>query len=265
MKQQIYNIICIILIFCFISVPSFALNLIVSDYDNDKWIEESISLDIPENIQEGWYPLKAVSAFLPIDVSWDESTREVVVYSHELARTNIFYDGRRYKANCLPSNLKIVDGTTYCSPQFLTNNLSGRSFIYDGKVHYFTGEKVKSKLIKANGNSVFKDNVITSMYQLKLKSPDDYAFVRKHLSGGIEYATKQQVPQNAFNAVAYTYPYRKKPVCYIIRAHNGGATLASYIAHEAYHIYECKTNGDSTEKAAKEYQKQIFIKQQFYK
>lgn len=255
-----YRIILIIVLLFSLSAPVYALSLFSADYDADIYTVSNINFNIQESIQEGWYPLKVVSAFLPIDVSWDESTREVVVYSHELARTNIFYEGRRYKANRLPSNLKIVDGVTYCSPQFLTNNLSGRSFIYDGKVHYFIGEKVKSKLIKANGNSVFKDNVITSMYQLKLKSFDDYAFVRKHLSGGIEYATKQQVPQNAFNAVAYTYPYRKKPVCYIIRAHNGGATLASYIAHEAYHVYECKTKGDSTEKAAKEYQKLILNK-----
>lgn len=256
----IYRCIAVALLFCVLTTPCQALTLFEANYDADIYAIQQINFDIIPSVLQDWVPFRAASEYLPIDVSWDESTKEVVVYSHELARTNIFYKEQRYKPCTLPPTLTIVDGVTYCSPQFLKNNLSGRGFVYNGEVFYFSGETVESKLIKSNGNNVFKDNAITSMYQLKLKSPDDYAFVRKYLTGGIEYVQRNNIPKNAFGAYAYIYPNRRKPVCYIVKGYSSDATLASYIAHEAYHVYEYKTNGKSTEKAAKKYQQTIFNK-----
>ena len=111
------RIICIMLIICLLSFPTQALNLVKADYDKDKWEVETITFDLPDAVPESWYPLKEVSEYLPIDVEWDDITREIVVYSHEMAEINIFIAEQRYHADNIPaSKLKIKDGVTYCSP-----------------------------------------------------------------------------------------------------------------------------------------------------
>lgn len=249
-----------ILIMVSLSFDSEAICLFKSDYDNDKWTEEKITYDIPDGVNPNWHPLRAVSEFLPIDVSWDADAHEVVIYSHAIARKNYLVAERRYKANRLPKDLIIVNGVTYCSPTFLKIMLSNHGFIYNNEVYYFSGENVESKLINPNKNDIFKGMVITSMYELKTKMPKDYEFIRKYLTGGIKFVTEENAAAGTKGAVAYVYPSRENPICYIIGSKKSGRTLASCIAHEAYHVHQyrsCGYNGN-LEYDAKKYESHIY-------
>ena len=118
------RIICIMLIICLLPVPTQALNLFKTDYDKDKWEVETITFALPDTVPKSWYPLKAVSEYLPIDVDWDDVTREIVVYSHEMAEINTVIAERKYCVDNIPtSKLIIKDGVTYCSPEFLSTLL----------------------------------------------------------------------------------------------------------------------------------------------
>ena len=75
---------CLMLFICLLTIPSYALNLVYSDYDNDEWQTIEINFAPVDTIPDGWYPLRASSKYLPIDVSWDDKNRQVVVYSHDL-------------------------------------------------------------------------------------------------------------------------------------------------------------------------------------
>ena len=50
-----------ILIMVSLSFDSKAIYLFKSDYDNDKWTEEKIIYDIPNEVNPNWYPLRTVS------------------------------------------------------------------------------------------------------------------------------------------------------------------------------------------------------------
>lgn len=265
--KNIKILFCTALLLCLLSLPSYAatLNLFSSDYDNDKWQIEEIVFAQEDIIPIEWYPLRAISECLPIDVSWDNATRDIVVYSHEMAEINAFIAEQRYHVGNIPaSKLKIKDGVTYCSPEFLSKLLPKTGFVYDNEVYYFDGEMINSKLIKHDNSDTFKASVITSMYELMLKLPEDYAFVRKYLTGGISLVkvyTHKNVPSYA---AAYVFPKVKKPVAYIISNSTHpfygyepyGKYLTELICHEAYHVY-LERIGKQSETDAMKYGRKI--------
>lgn len=271
--KNIKILFCTALLLCLLSLPSYAatLNLFSSDYDNDKWQVEEITFAQEDAILDEWYPLRAISECLPIDVSWDDATRDIVVYSHEMAEINIFIAEQRYHADDIPtSKLKIKDGVTYCSPEFLSKLLPKTGFVYNNEVYCFNGEMVSSKLIKHDDRDTFKASAITSMYELKLKLPNDYAFVRKYLTGGISLVkvnTHKNVPSYA---AAYVFPKVKKPVAYIISNSTHplygfepyGEYLIELICHEAYHVY-LERIGKQNETNAMKYGREIYHNLQY--
>ena len=230
------------------------LHTFKSNYDADKYISTQINFQTPCAIPQDWYPLKAVSAYLPIEVNWDNKTREVVIDNFPLQKMNPNIQGYRYKTNKLPDSLKIKNGVTYCSPNLLSYLLHGVGFRYNDEVYFFDGENVQSNLIKSGASKFFKDSVITSMYQLKLKAPNEYDMLRDCLSGGIQYVNKNNA---SVDYVGYVYPNIKNPVCYIVKDRYIGANLASLIAHEGYHVWQYRNGLDVDEDDAKEYERMI--------
>lgn len=236
-------VLCTIFIFAFITTADAStLHTFKSDYDADKYTTTQINFQIQSTIPQNWYPLKAVSVYLPIDVNWDSKTREVIIDNFPLQYVNSNIPERRYKSYKLPNSLKIKDGVTYCSPEFLANLLGGFGFLYNGQIYYFAGENVQSKLINPGASKVFKSYVITSMYEMKLKLPNEYKFARKYLTGGIECIQTVDSKIPAY-AKAYVYPSHTYPCCYIVGDKVMSTTLASYIGHEAYHVWQYHTNG----------------------
>lgn len=271
--KNIKILFCTALLLCLLSLPSYAatLNLFSSDYDNDKWQVEEIVFTQEDIIPIEWYPLRAASECLPIDVSWDDATREIVVYSHEMAKINAFIAEQRYHADNIPaSKLKIKDGVTYCSPEFLSKLLPKTGFVYDNEVYCFNGETVSSKLIKHDDSYTFKASAITSMYELKLKLPENYAFVRKYLTGGISLV-KVGTHRNVLSyAAAYVFPKANKPDAYIISNSTHPLYdfepyvkyLTKLICHEAYHVY-LERIGKQSETDAMKYGREIYHNLQY--
>lgn len=250
LKTLLVSIVCAVVI-----NNTSVLNLFQTDYDADLYEVTQVEFNIPNNVPKGWYPLRDISNYLPIEVSWDNNTREIVVVSEHMKHLRPLLAERRYKADKLPSSLVIQNGITYCAPKFLTQSLSGISFIYNNNLYVFNGEAVESKLIKNEGSTRFKEFTLTSMYRLKLVMPDVYKMVQNNLTGGIMYdSNRDKFP---LSAIGYVYPNRKNPVCCMLHDYYYGAELASYIAHEAYHVYQYRKDGISYERDANNFEKEI--------
>ena len=228
---------------CPISASATTLHLFESDYDKDLYLVEQIEFDISSSTLQNWYPLKEASKYLAIEVTWDNKTHEIVINNFPLQYVNSNISERRYKSYKLPNSLKIKDGVTYCSPEFLASLLGGFGFLYNGQIYYFAGENVQSKLINPGASKVFKPYVITSMYEMKLKLPNEYKFARKYLTGGIKCVQTVDSKIPAY-AKAYVYPSHTYPCCYIVGDRVMSTTLTSYIGHEAYHVWQYRTNGN---------------------
>ena len=245
MLKKIIRIMSCALLLVLIPINSNALCLFQSDYDADIWIEERIIYDIPAGVDPTWIPLRAASEHLPIDVSWDEAERKIVIYSHLISEEYPQIAERRYSTNAKSIEYKVVNGVTYCSPKFISRFLKGYKFIYGNELYFFNGEYIKSKLIIDGNSNVFAGNVITAMYNLKLKMPEEYEFVRKHITGGVKYVPTDKVDADAVGATAYMIAGENRPKCYIVGDSHYGHTLASYIAHEAYHVWQYQNYGHS--------------------
>lgn len=167
---------------------------------------------------------------------------------------------RRYHVDNLPTEMIVKDGVTYCSPRFLASFLSKTGFFYNGEVYCFAGEYVESELINERDSEIFKPQLLTTLYAMKLFMPYEYEFARTYLTGGIKCVAKNKVAAGAEDAVSYIYPSSSKPICYIVNGKNGGRTLTSYIAHEAYHVYQYRTYGINGEYCLEKYGKTIFNK-----
>ena len=246
-------IITIALVLCLTFTPCYALTLFTTDYDSDQYTELTLSFSLPNNVPEGWLPLRAAAEYLPISVDWDNATREIIVRADLYKSKLSLLKEKRYKIDNLNTlyadDLMIVNGVTYCSPKFLTIRLPNVSFRYNGEVYYLKGEAKTSTLIQ--GDESFRNKVLTTMYNLKLALPEDYSLIRSCLTGGI----KQVSPEDAdVFANAYVYPSRRNPVAYIV----GGeyADIANLIAHEGYHVWLERNEGQS-EKEAREYGQMI--------
>ena len=103
-----------------VATSTSTVHLFQTDYDADSYAITPVSFDIPDTVPEGWFPLRAVSEYLPITVSWDGSTQEVVVVSDAMKQIRPLLAERRFKASRFTESLCIRRGVTYCSPQFLT-------------------------------------------------------------------------------------------------------------------------------------------------
>ena len=247
------QLITITLLLCLTLTPCHALTLFTTDYDSDTYTESTPSFLIPSDVPEGWLPLRAAAEYLPINVDWDDATREIIVRADLYKSKLSLLKEKRYKIDNLcplySDDLMIVNGVTYCSPKFLTIRLPNVSFRYNGEVYYLKGETETSTLIQ--GDESFRNKVLTSMYNLKLALPEDYSLIRSCLTGGI----KQVSPEDAdVFANAYVYPSRRNPVAYIV----GGeySDIANLIAHEGYHVWLERNEGQS-EKEAREYGQMI--------
>lgn len=219
-----------------------SLNLISSNYDKDCWDVKEINLSVPSDIPEEWIPLRASSEHLPIDVSWDEEDKKIKIFCHNLSKVS---RDKQYPSDKLPAEMIIIDGVTYCSPRLLSSFLGNRSFLYNNELYYFAGENVESQLIKANSdnNNTFRNVILTVLYEIKLKLPDEYNFIRSHLTGEIICISKEDVPIQFSNANAYIYYARKPPVCYIVERRISNDILAGTISHEAFHVWQYKNGG----------------------
>lgn len=246
---------CITILLCLLSLPSYALNLFYSDYDNDEWKIEEITFAPVDTIPDGWYPLRAVSQYLPIDVSWDDKNKQVIVYSHET-----IWDFK-YHIDNLPSEMIIKDGVTYCSPKFLFSFLYKTGFYYNEEIYCFAGEHVESELIDGRDSKEFKPKILTTLYGMKLAMPEEYKFARTYLTGGIKMVYKNEIPKSLSERTgAYIYPARKHPVCHIVGDKWTNWFMAEFIAHESYHVHQYRVDKITGEEAPTRYGRQVNIK-----
>lgn len=256
MKRFLYGLICfIIALIAFIGTAyASELNLFSTDVDNDVYEIESIHFDTPEGIDDNWYPLRAISEYLPIKVDWDEETREVIIID---SRDRVF----RYSYEFIQesSDMQVINGVTYCSSRFIIGKLHLHGLLYENSIYYFDKEINRSTFIIDNGNEIFRRYANESFFELYLKFPEDYTFI-KHCLYGVEYVSKEE----AFNllhqsAKGYVYPFRREPICYIVGTHTSG-TLSSLIAHEAYHVYQYRNRLPVTEDEANLYENDLLYR-----
>lgn len=148
--------------------------------------------------------------------------------------------------------ITIQNGITYCSPRFLVSLLDGRGFIYNGEVYY----PDINQDIEIKGSEIFQHRVSVSLCLLKLKMPEMHDMVLRNLTGGITYVSPfdDSAPTSA---VGFVYAHSENPTCYIVGNYTG-ATLASYIVHEAYHVEQVKTLGYTNEEDAEQIEWEVY-------
>lgn len=223
------------------STTAAAAELNISEAANSP--VETIVFETHAEIPDDWFPLKAVSEYLPIEVSWNAKDRAIVIDSEpnranwpSLAHEKIAVDNMGQRSR----DLRIVDGITYCSPWFLANRLYGVSFVHESEVWY------------CNSGFDFDGRVKTAMLELQVIAPEEYVFINKYLTGGIKIAN-----EDIEDAISYVYPYSAKPVCYIVNKKLSHVTMASTIAHEAWHVYEARSDVAIRESSAIAYEKKV--------
>lgn len=241
---------------CLLSMPAHALSVATADYDSDSWEVKPLFTERVDGIPEGWLPLRKTAEHLPIEVSWDEAKREVVVFSHALPWGNPNLRTFRYKADNMPLEFIIKDGVTYCHPRMMAFYLWDMGFEHDGELYCIDTGSPDSQLIDSGDSAIFERKVLTALLELRLKLPEDYAFAREHLTGGIRYVAKEDVPEHLANALAWVRPADKRPVCHIVGDQRARQDLARSIAHEAHHVWEYR-NGGVDEAAAQAYGNQV--------
>ena len=204
---------------------------------------QTVTFEVPETVPSDWFPLEEVAAYLPIDVTHDQKAGKYVIDSEPMKKTWPALGHQEiYKASLQwrIKDFKLVDGTLYCSPWFLATRLGGVGFVHDGELWY------------CNTTLDLEGHIQSAMLELQVVAPEEYAFVTKYLTGGIK-AAEEKIP----DALAYTYPHAAKPVCYINNPRLTGATLASNIAHEAWHVYQAKTGLKVEEQGASAHETEV--------
>lgn len=253
MKRLIIITLSLCLLTTFMVTPCSALTIFETDYDTDKYTETIITFDIPDEVPEGWLPLRAASQYLPITIDWDNVTKEIIVKADLYANKLNSLKEKRYKIDILSSlyfeDLMVIDGVTYCSPRFLTTRLPNMSFRYNGEIYYFQGETKTSKLI--HGEDAFRKEVLSTMYNIKLVLPEDYKLIRSCLTGGVR---QKIIKSDMVTYNAYVYPTARKPIAYIVNWKY--SDIAYLIAHEAYHVW-LERNTKQSEKLAIEYGQKV--------
>ena len=208
--------------------PCNALNLFQADYDADTWTTERLDYG-------DWLPLRELSSILPYTVEWKDRT----IYVYAERTWTIKPDW------WLPEGVKIVDGVTYVTPEYMKRFLPGICFMYGGEL-YVLDDTAESKLIR--GSERFKQNANTALYWMKLSSPDTYIMVRDYLTGGVESVERPaDIP---LGALAYVYPSIREPTAYIIGKPEE-TILAMRIVHEAVHVEQYRNGRELDEDEAK--------------
>lgn len=228
------RIITIALVLALTVTPCHALTVFDADYDADEWTTERLDYG-------DWFPLRELSSILPYEVEWKDRT----IYVYAERTWTIKPDW------WIPEGVKIVDGVTYVTPEYMKRFLPGICFMYGGEL-YVLDDVTESKLIR--GSERFKQNAITALYWMKLAVPDTYSMVRDCLSGGVESVERPDFAP--VNTAAYTYPSRRNPTAYII-GNPSGTVLAGRIVHEAFHVRQYREGREISEKQAKQAQMQI--------
>lgn len=256
-RKMIKRILLTVLILSFFIAPISAADIryFTTDYDNSIYSIESITIDVPDEVPNNWYPLREVSSVLDFQLEWNSSKKIIAIYYKvidEMWNVSIYTLQDVYKSD----DLVILNGVTYCSPRFLNVLINGLGFVYEDTIYYYSGESVKSKLIRDQGHENFRKYVNTSMYELYLKHPECYEYVRIYLDGGIEKSTKVREGKWS-NVAGYTYPLLDEGICFILENMNG-AKLTSIIVHEATHVYQARNGLVMTEDLPHEYQYAIY-------
>lgn len=218
-----------------LSVPCSALTFFQTDYDADTYTTETV-------YKGDWLPLRELSYILPYTVEWKD-------------RTIYIYADRTWTIKpdwWIPEGVKIVDGVTYVTPEYMKHFLPGICFMYAGELYVFNGETVESELIR--GSECFRKDAITSLFWMKLATPDEYSMVRECLTGGVESVEiTDGLPENT---LAYIYPHKRNPTVYIV-GEPSGTVLAGQIVHEAFHVRQYREGRELSETEADEIGKSV--------
>lgn len=204
---------------------------------------QTITFETPADVPSDWLPLEQVAEYLPMQVTRDMQAHKYIIKSEPMKKTwpalrqqEIYESTLQWRIK----DFKMVNDVLYCSPWFLATRLGGVGFVHEGDLWY------------CNTTLDLDGHIKASMLELQVVVPEEYAFITKYLTGGVK-AAEEDIP----DALAYTYPRAAKPVCYISNPKLTGATLASNIAHEAWHVHQAKTGLKIVEKGACEYEAKI--------
>lgn len=252
-----------VLTFIVLINPAYASNLYLfrSDLNNNEFLVDTVEFDTPYCVDNSWYPLREAAEYLPIDVLWDADTREIIIYRDDDIGCHTMRAATRMNCNkilAFANDVKVVNGVTYCSANFLCQRIRGISFTMNGDLYFYQGDLRNASYISDAGSAVFRPYVNTAMYELYLKCPGDYKFVKEYLPGGIRYINKKDTPY--YYANGYVYASVENPFCYIVGEDKTGATLASIIAHEAMHAYQFNLGIENSESIARQYEKELLRK-----
>ena len=230
-----HRIILFALVLCLTVTPCHALTLFKADYDADTWTTERLYYG-------DWLPLRELSSILPYTVEWKDRT----IYVYAERTWTIKPDW------WIPEGVKIVDGVTYVTPDYMRRFLPGISFLFEDELYVFNGEAERSRLVR--GDEDFRQNALTALYRMKLAATDTYDMIRRNLTGGVESVERPaDIP---LWALAYVYPSRREPTAYII-GNPSGTALAGRIVHEAFHVRQYREGREISEIQAKQAQMQI--------
>ena len=258
MRKVYCLILCILLALCLtVSVNAATLHLFEPALTTDEFRSEEQELPVPQGVPEGWYPLRKAAEYLPFTVDWDSAERSIVIDSDAVQMLRPYSAVQRYNSSrvlVMSDDLMIVNGVTYCSPRFLVQHLGGIGFVHDGEVWCCTGTGDAETYIDGGNSPRFTLLMSTALCELYLKAYEDYVLVRTNLPGGIAYVS----PGDAIScdALGYVYPV-DEPVCYLVGDRYYGATLASFVAHEAMHIKLYQQGIVDSEDAAERYEQDV--------
>ena len=228
-NNHMSRLITIAMVLCLTVTPCKALTLFNANYDAEEWTTEC--LDYVDLL-----PLRELSSILPYTVEWKDRT----IYVYAERTWTIKPDW------WIPEGVKIVDGVTYVTPDYMLRFLPGISFLFEGELYVFNGEAERSRLVR--GDEDFRQNALTAIYRMKLAAPDTYDMIRRNLTGGVESVDRPaDIP---LGALAYVYPSRRDPTAYIIGKPEE-TILARRIVHEAVHVEQYRNGRELDEDEAK--------------
>ena len=223
------RIILFALVLCLTVTPCHALTMFKADYDVDSYTTETV-------YEGDWLPLRNLSQVLPYTVEWKDRTVYIYAERTHTIRPDWY----------LPEGVKIENGVTYVTPDYMRRFLPGISFLYEDELYVFNGEAERSRLVR--GDEDFRQNALTALYRMKLAATDTYDMIRRNLTGGVE--SVEQPADIPLGALAYVYPSRREPTAYIIGKPEE-TILAGRIVHEAVHVEQYRNGRELDEDEAK--------------